>query len=146
MRRTPAPTDNEQQSIEAECHRVGRDSPSPVGALRWKVGIDLPTLLPSNPAAVELCQSILDGTAVELPPIAVSEAVAVQVYRLVVQDDALSSHSRGDIYVILSSLHHGHIAAHDPEPAKRLGNLRIYSTANETISTRAGSMYCSGRK
>lgn len=120
MRRTVALTDSEQTSIEAECERDGAGSPRLVTDTRWKIGLETPTLLQSNPAAVELCQSILDGTAVELPPLAVSEAVAVQVYRLVVKDKALSSSSIGDVYVILSSLHHGRIAAHDRDAAKRL--------------------------
>ena len=59
-------------------------------SLAWKRGIEVPPLLPSNAAAVALFQTILDGTAVELPSIEVSEAVAVLVYRLVVSRE----HSR----------------------------------------------------
>ena len=36
-----------------------------------------------NPAAVQLCIQIISGAPVDLPAILVSEAVAVQVYRLV---------------------------------------------------------------
>eukprot|EP00966_Prymnesium_polylepis_P205597 4764486-Prymnesium_polylepis.1 len=113
MRRTGGPTSKQRLAIEAECDHAGPDSPSPVPSLRWKVGLETPLLVSSIPAAVELCRSILDGTAVELPSIAVSEAVAVQVYRLVVKDQALSSSSILDVYVILASLYHGRIVQRD---------------------------------
>ena len=61
----------------------------PGGTLTWKRGIEVPMLLVSNPAAVKLCQAIIDGRIEELPSIDVTEAVAVQIYRLVVVSIAI---------------------------------------------------------
>eukprot|EP00966_Prymnesium_polylepis_P082255 1905017-Prymnesium_polylepis.1 len=63
MRRTVATTRDEQRTIEAGHDRDAGRSPPLLRDLRWKSGLETPTLLSSNPAAVELCQSILDGTA-----------------------------------------------------------------------------------
>ena len=49
----------------------------------WKRGTEPPPFTVVNPAAVTLCLQIVFGAAVDLPEIFVSEAVAVQVYRLV---------------------------------------------------------------
>ena len=46
-------------------------------------GFVVPPLVASNHAAVELCEAILEGTIEEFPDIFISEAVAVQIYRLV---------------------------------------------------------------
>ena len=57
----------------------------PCGAyanLSWKPGVELPPFFLANSAAVELCQSILAGRVAELPHVIVSEAVAIQVYRM----------------------------------------------------------------
>ena len=56
--------------------------------LKWKPGVDVPPFSLANPAAVALCSSILAGTVVNLPHLAVSEAVAVQIYRMCIAGDA----------------------------------------------------------
>ena len=48
----------------------------------WQRGVEVPTLVSENPAAVELCLAILAGSLVDYPEIFVSEAVAVQIYLL----------------------------------------------------------------
>ena len=74
--------------------------------LRWKPGVELPLFLPSNPDAIHLCEAILAGTA-EVPPIVVSEAVAIQIYLLVLDKQrhtSFVSASWVDYYRILATL------------------------------------------
>ena len=85
MPRTDAPTCDELRSPYSADAVYFAISEAPFRSLLWKRGVEVPPLLPANPAAVLLCQSILDGTAVELPSIVVSEAVAVLIFRLVVK-------------------------------------------------------------
>ena len=91
MPRTHAPRDYEQGSPGSRSDTDFADSQSALSNLRWKPGTELPKLLESNAAVVQLCRSILDGTVVELPSIQVTDAVAIQVYRLVFKSRVLSS-------------------------------------------------------
>ena len=123
MPRTDAPNCDE---LPSPCSADAADfaiSEAPFRSLLWKRGVEVPPLLPANPAAVLLCQSILDGTAVELPSIVVSEAVAVLIFRLVVKSKSLSQCDSSAVYVILASLFHGRIVVADPDGAKRLMNV-----------------------
>eukprot|EP00966_Prymnesium_polylepis_P158806 3670665-Prymnesium_polylepis.1 len=63
MPRTDAPTEAEQDTIDRDNFLDDRHAQQATGILRWKVGVETPLLLRSNPAAIKLCQSILDGTA-----------------------------------------------------------------------------------
>ena len=45
----------------------------------------------TNAPAVELLKAIADGTASDVPKIAITRAVAVQIYRLIYVKDARSS-------------------------------------------------------
>ena len=76
--------------MRAEEQRSFGEVPAQIGICRWKRGVETPPFTRSNPAAVELCQSILSGTASELPEIHLSESVAIQIYRMVIEDKALS--------------------------------------------------------
>lgn len=70
-------------------------------------GEEPPPFTIDNPAAVKLCVQIICSAHVDLPAIIVSEAVAVQVYRLVRDNKAppkLKACARSAVYVILASL------------------------------------------
>ena len=43
----------------------------------------MPPLVASNPVAMRFCESIIEGTIAAVPVLFVSEAVAVQIFRLV---------------------------------------------------------------
>ena len=58
--------------------------------LIWKRGVEVPPFSLANAAAVELVSSILAGTVGELPRVVVSEAVAIQIYRMCTAGDARS--------------------------------------------------------
>lgn len=80
-------------------------------SLQWKVGLEPPPFVRTNEWAVMLLKAIVDGTAEAVPTIAISRAVAVQIYRLIFVQDARSpllagSAARG-LYIILASLAHG---------------------------------------
>ena len=59
------------------------EGPCSHSAVQWTPGEEPPPFTIDNPAAVQLCVQIISGAPVDLPAILVSEAVAVQVYRLV---------------------------------------------------------------
>ena len=67
LSRTTAPTFEESDASAAERERNGPDPSGPVPTLRGTVGYELPIFVRSNSAAVQLCQSILDGTVFEFP-------------------------------------------------------------------------------
>ena len=75
--------------------------------VRWKPGVEVPPLVAENVAAVAICQRILDGTIEEFPPICVSEAVAIQVYRMVFDTRVRAATSDtvawADVYSILAA-------------------------------------------
>eukprot|EP00966_Prymnesium_polylepis_P240736 5567104-Prymnesium_polylepis.1 len=81
------------------------------GHVRWKVGFEPPPFVSANAPAVELLKAIVNGTASYVPRVAVSKAVAVQVFRLIFVKDARSTIMDGvadhGLYVILASLAHG---------------------------------------
>ena len=89
----------------------------------WKRGVELPPFTSSNAAAVQLLESILSGTASELPLLELSESVAIQIYCMIVEDKALSQSSKAAVYVVLASLAHRRIVPHDAAAAKRLDAL-----------------------
>ena len=89
----------------------------------WVPGEELPPFTIDNPAAVDLCLQIILGTAVNLPAIIVSEAVAVQIYRLVRDTSApreLKASERSAVYAILASLARGTLVEVDAAAARRL--------------------------
>ena len=76
-------------------------------ALQWTPGEEPPPFTIDNQAAVKLCVQIISGESVDLPAIIVSEAVAVQVHRLVRNKEAppeLKASEISAVYVILASL------------------------------------------
>jgi hypothetical protein len=78
--------------------------PGPAPNLHWVPGKEVPPLVASNRLAVALCARILSGTNEEWPLILVSEAVAIQVYRLVLDAKlravAFKSATWADLYTI----------------------------------------------
>ena len=77
---TVAPTDEDHEFGGAAGQSPVSDAHS---AISWVPGEELPPFTIDNPAAVQLCVQIISGAPGDLPAIIVSEAVAVQVYRLV---------------------------------------------------------------
>ena len=87
-------------------------------SLRWKPGIEVPPFVLSNVDAVNLCCSILDGTIVEVPSLAVSEAIAIQVSRMLHSGDSrFGKVGWHGVYTILATLWHRGTA---PPPAGSL--------------------------
>ena len=76
----------------------------------WTPGAQVPPFVATNGPAVQLCEAIMADTATDLPELVVSEALAVQIYRLVMnpaaQGGAAPLHSFGwaGVYRILASL------------------------------------------
>lgn len=89
-------------------------------AFQWIAGVQLPPLTQSNPHFVRLCESVLDGTASDIPAMHVTDAVAVMVYRLVMTSRALSTIGIADFYVVLASIHHRRIVVRDPCRQRKL--------------------------
>ena len=128
LSRTDAMSIDEAILSEAEREYNSADSPSTLPDLRWKVGYELPIFVRSNSAAVQLCQSILDGTIVEFPSCAISEAVAIMVYRLVVGQEAaeaLKPSGLNGVYIILASLYHQRVVPRDESAAARLRQVLV---------------------
>ena len=80
MRRTVASSPDETAAMHAEDQNSVGEASALIRICRWKRGSEPPPFASSNPAAVELLQSILSGTASELPAIDLSESVAIQIY------------------------------------------------------------------
>ena len=121
--RTVGSVDEDAGSTRAAGQSQGPDAHYVV---QWKRGSELPPFIAGNPAAVTLCLQIISGTAVELPAIIVSEAVAVQVYRLVRDQTApkeLQASGRGGVYVILASLACRALVAPDADKALQLDKV-----------------------
>ena len=94
--------DEDEYSTAADGQVVG---PQPQSLVQWKRGLEVPPLVHTNPAAVQLCTAILAGEPVQLPEVFMSEAIAVQIYILVVEEKAVShSNMEKSVYVILASL------------------------------------------
>ena len=95
-------------------------------AISWTPGETPSPFVIGNQAAVNLCVQIISGTPVGLPTIIVSEAVAVQVYRLVRDKKAppeLKAHQISAVYVILASLARRVLVAPGALAAKRPENV-----------------------
>ena len=98
-------------SVDEDDDLGGAAGQGPVGdahsAISWTPGETPPSFTIGNQAAVNLCVQIILGTAGSLPAIIVSEAVAVQIYRLVREKSAppeLRTSQPNAVYVILASL------------------------------------------
>ena len=96
------------RTIASDIESVGASVLSSVMELRWKVGTETPPFISSNTAVVQLLKNLVDGTVVTAPKIAVSNAVAVQIYNLIYDQKAHAKelkgvHARG-LYIILASL------------------------------------------
>ena len=78
--------------------------------VRWKVGVEAPPFMAANTSIMQLLLGIHDGTVDAIPSIVVSEAVAIQIYRLVFDKLAQSKVLRAasiaarGLYVIIASL------------------------------------------
>lgn len=100
--------------------------PCPHSALQWTPGEEAPPFSIDNPAAVNLCVQIISGAVGDLPAIIVTEAVAVQIYRLVRDRRAppeLKVSERNAVYVILASLARRALVETDALAAIRLDNV-----------------------
>ena len=123
MRGTDGPVDEEACLGGAAGQSPVPDAPS---AISWTPGAEPPPLTIDHPAAVTLCVRIISGTRVNLPAIVVTEAVAVQIYRLVHDNRVpheLKTFKRESVYVILASLARRVLVAPDAAAAKRLDRV-----------------------
>ena len=97
------------------------DESAPTGRIEL-----LPFLLRSS-SAVELCRDIVNGSATSIPVMHVSEALAILVYRLVIdvktRAKELSTCSWADVYAILASLFLGQRVTSDSVAGKKLNKL-----------------------
>jgi hypothetical protein len=97
--------DGQRMDVEEPAAVTPTEQPAPI--IRWKVGAEVRPLCRENPAAVALFALILSGTIVEWPTIEVSEAVAVLIYRLMLDKERRAAHfassTRADVYVVLAS-------------------------------------------
>ena len=89
----------------------------------WQRGVEVPTLVSENPAAVELCLAILAGSLVDYPEIFVSEAVAVQIYLLRQRVPSLQTRPEWTtVFIILASLARRRLASDTRGPRSRRDN------------------------
>ena len=105
-------------------------------AFSWVPGEEPPPFTIDNPAAVKLCVQIISGESVELPAIVVSEAVAVQIYRLVRDRKAppeLKASEISAVYVISASLARHALVAPDAAAATRLDKVLARKTARHRL-------------
>ena len=65
---------------------VDLDGQDPAQAVRWKPGVEAPPFLRSNSKVIELLEAILSNTEVQVPEVDITEAVAVQIYALVIDE------------------------------------------------------------
>jgi len=123
MRATAASVDEDDDLGGAAGQSSGGHAHSVVS---WEPGEDLPPFSIDNPAAVNLCVQIISGVVGDLPAIIVSEAVAVQIYRLV-RDRKAPPELKGSeirtVYVILASLARRALVAPDAAAAMRLDKV-----------------------
>ena len=103
--------DTSETRAAFECEGAQQSAQVRSSSFQWKRGIEVPFFVSCNQAALQLCDSILAGNVGELPCVVVTEAVAVQVYILVVEQGAASQRSFGAVYVILASLAHKQLVA-----------------------------------
>ena len=82
---------DDTRQMDAEGNGDGAAPPDPVPSLEWQRGREVPPFVVSNPKAVGLCEAILAGTVEEIPAIFVSQAIAVQIYRLIFDSEVLGS-------------------------------------------------------
>ena len=76
--------------------------------LRWKVGVELPPFVSTNTTVVSMLVALYDGALEAVPACAISDAVAVQIWRLINDKDAhaqkLKHVKHRGYYIILASL------------------------------------------
>jgi hypothetical protein len=91
----------------------------------WRAA--LKQFLHRDPSAIALCFGILDGSAPSFPAVFVSEALAIPVYRLVLdkkpQAPEFLSCTWSDVYSILASLSLGQRVNGDSAAGERLRHL-----------------------
>ena len=101
-----------------------------VRTLRWKRGIELPPFVSSNDDALALCAAIASGTVELLPDVIVSDAVALQIVRLVMSGSAVGG-GWNSVYVILATLKAGRLI---PVNHARVATLRQMLTRKRSAA------------
>ena len=111
----------------ANCAAAPPDDPQGTAPIQWTPGVEVPSFVATNRAAVLLCRAILAGVEPQWPLIVVSEAVAVQVFRLAFDWRAQGESSKTigwpGVYTILASLKHRSIVQGSMVDVKRLSTL-----------------------
>eukprot|EP00966_Prymnesium_polylepis_P029691 689966-Prymnesium_polylepis.1 len=79
--------------------------------MRWKAGFEAPPFMSTNTAMVQGLKDLFDGTVESVPMIDITEAVAVQIYRLIFDKNASAAALRDcgkrGLYIILASFARG---------------------------------------
>ena len=110
----------------------------------WIPGKQVPPFVATNGPAVQLCEAIMAGTATGLPELVVSEALAVQIYRLVMNPVTLAGAAPlqgigwGGVYRILASLARRQLV--DSSTPGGLDRLR-YALARKGSTSQAPDAY-----
>ena len=106
------------------------DSGSCAWVPRWKVGAEPPPFVSTNGSVIRLLMSIVDDNIDVIPSIVVSNAVAVQIYRLLFDRFTRAAQlkdanitDRG-LYIILASLVRG--TRTEPPTPNAVKNLKQY--------------------
>eukprot|EP00966_Prymnesium_polylepis_P174650 4041992-Prymnesium_polylepis.1 len=127
MSRTDGTISDNGEAMDVEAPAVESSTPEPSPNLRWKCGAEVPRLVRENADAVALVESILSGSIVAWPAIEVTEAVAVQIYRLILDQQRraaqFAQRSWADVYVVLASLARRELVAPAAAAVKKLQNL-----------------------
>ena len=118
-------SDDNAQRMDIEASPTESNTTEPNPYLRWKCGAELvPPLMRENAAAVALVAAILYGTVAEWPTIIISEAVAVLIYRLLLDKqrraEQFAAATWADVHVVLASLARHERVAPDTAAADRL--------------------------
>ena len=121
MLRTTRDLTSEAESAHAD---DASEVPCVPGHLQWSSGSEPPPFVASNHRAVELLARLIAGEVALPSPIWMSQAVAVQIWRLVFDGAARAAELRDvgwpGIYMILGSLSLGMRPAVDEAAVKRL--------------------------
>ena len=96
------------RSMELENDTSVGGSEAELCELRWKAGVEAPPFLAANTALMQLLKDLVNGSVAAIPAVRVSNAVVVQIYRLIFDKKACSAALKGvarhGLYVILASL------------------------------------------
>ena len=77
--------------------------------------------------------AILSNAEVQVPKVSITEAVAIQIFTLVVEEKCFSMQNSAAVYVLLASLSHGARVAPNSAAAKRLWTILARNTQDKPL-------------